>query len=196
MSNLVNRDGSITLKVLKAVFGLAEAFRLWFLHLTDLLSKLGKTSINDMGALYRTTPDGLVLILLHVDDMLVMSCKDKYWIELKDYLKASLRGITPQEGPAISFDALHIHQHDDHIIVDRHGYVRKLIEKQTPAANLNLLFLIRSSLTLRTRWRALLYPNMRLRLRYLDDIRPDVKFATSFLNMRMSKPTIALKKLI
>ena len=48
MSNLVNRDGSITFKVLKAVYSLAEASRLWFLHLTDLLSKLGyKTSTND-----------------------------------------------------------------------------------------------------------------------------------------------------
>ena len=68
MSNLVNRDGSITFKVLKAVYGLAEASRLWFLHLTDLLSKLGyKTSTNDKGVLYRTTTDGLVLILLHLD---------------------------------------------------------------------------------------------------------------------------------
>ena len=48
LSNLLNRDGSITFKVLKAVYGLAEASRLWFLHLTDLLSKLGyKTSAND-----------------------------------------------------------------------------------------------------------------------------------------------------
>ena len=29
---------------------------------------------------------------------------------------------------------------------------------------------------------------------YLDDVRPDIKFATSFLTMLMSKPTIALKK--
>ena len=33
-----------------------------------------------------------------------------------------------------------------------------------------------------------------MEMRYLDDVRPDIKFATSFLTMRMSKPTIALKK--
>ena len=33
-----------------------------------------------------------------------------------------------------------------------------------------------------------------MEVRYLDDVRPDIKFATSFLAMRMSKPTIALKK--
>ena len=177
------------------VYGLAEASRLWFLHLTDLLSKLGyKTSTNDKEVLYRTTPDGLVLILLHVDDMLVMSCKD----ELKDYLKANLKGITPQEGPVISFVTLHIHQHANHIIVDRHGYVRKLIEKQDPRCisksivhpfKLNATGNVESpSLT----EHSITSPIMEMR--YLDDVRPDIKLATSFLTMRMSKPTIALKK--
>lgn len=46
--NLINRDGSITFRVLKAVYGVAEASRLWFLHLAELLSKLGyKTSTID-----------------------------------------------------------------------------------------------------------------------------------------------------
>ena len=33
-----------------------------------------------------------------------------------------------------------------------------------------------------------------MEMRYLDDVRPDIEFATSFLTMRMSKPTVALKK--
>ena len=182
------------------VYGLAETTRLWFLHLTDLHSKLGyKTSTNDKGVIYRTTPDGLVLILLHIDDMLVMSCKDKYCTELKDYPEANLGGITPQEGPIISFVALHIHQHADHIIVDRNFYVRKLSEKQYPLCKFKSIVLhpIKPNATDKIDTpslseHAITSPIMEMR--YMDDVRPDIKFATSFLTMRMSKPTIALKK--
>ena len=79
------------------------------------------------------TPDGPVYILLHVDDMLVLSCHDKYWDELKSYFKANLRGITAQEEPVIFFVALLIHQHADHISVDRRGYKDKLHSKRDPA---------------------------------------------------------------
>ena len=72
MEKHLNRDGSMTFKVNKALYGLAEASRLWFLHLTALLLKLGYTAFTD---------DGLVLILLHVDDMLVLTCHPKYWTD-------------------------------------------------------------------------------------------------------------------
>ena len=128
-----------------------------------------------------------------------MSCKDKYWTELKDYLKANLRGITPQEGPIISFVALHIHQHADHSIVDRHGYVRKLIEKQDPRCKSKSIVPHPIKLNLTDKMESPPLPEHSItspimEMRYLDDVRPDIKFATSFFTMRMSKPTIALKK--
>ena len=124
-----------------------------------------------------------------------MSCKDKYWIELKDYLKANLRGITPQEGPVISFVALHA----DHIIVDGHGYVRKLIEKQDPICKSKSIVPHPLKLNATDKTESPSLPEHAItspimERRYLDDVRPDIKFATSFLTMRMSKPTIALKK--
>ena len=33
-----------------------------------------------------------------------------------------------------------------------------------------------------------------MELRYLDDVRPDIKFATAFLTQNMSKPSVALQK--
>ena len=113
-----------------------------------------------------------------VDDMLVMSCKDKYWNELKDYLKANLRGITPQEGPVISFVALHIHQHADHIIVDRHGYVRKLIEKQDPhCKSKSVVHPIKLNATDNVESPSLPEHSITspiMEMCYLDDVRPDI----------------------
>ena len=63
MAKHQNRDGSVFFKVNKASYGLTEASRLWFLHLTGLLAKLEyKTAIHDKGVLYQLTPDGIVLI--------------------------------------------------------------------------------------------------------------------------------------
>ena len=54
----------MTFKVNKALYGLAEASRLWFLHLTALLLKFGYVaSTHDKGVQYRFTDDGLVFIL-------------------------------------------------------------------------------------------------------------------------------------
>ena len=201
MEKHLNRDGSMTFKVNKALYGLAEASRLWFLHLTALLLKLGYTaSTNDKGVLYRFTDDGLVLILLHVDGMLVLTCHPKYWTELKDYFTANLRGITAQEGPALSFVGLNIVQHKDHITVNRRGYIEKLIAKEDPKdisstatlypLHLNALESLSNSVSLPEH---ALTPAI-MELRYLDDVRPDIKFATAFLTQNMSKPTVALAR--
>ena len=202
MKEFLNRDGSMSFKVEKAVYGLAEASRLWFLHLTSLLSKLGyATSANDKGVLYRMTPDGPVFILLHVDDMLVLSCNDKYWEELKTYFRAHLRGITAQEGPIISFVGLLIHQHTDHISVDRRGYIDKLHSKRDPAdiprAKVIYPLALNAIQPMPTASIALPPHSLSseiMELRYVDDVRPDIKFATSHLTMNMSKPSTSLAK--
>ena len=203
MKDHLNRDGSMTFKVKKALYGLAEASRLWFLHLTGLLTKIGYVASDcDKGALYRHTPDGLVVILLHVDDMLVLTCNAKYWIELKDYFNSNLRGITAQEGPAISFVGLNIQHHKDHISVNRRGYIEKLASKRdskdVPSSDalyplhLNAIQQCANSPALPEH----ALTSAIMELRYVDDVRPDIKFATAFLTQQMSKPTIALRKCV
>ena len=203
MEKHLNRDGSMTFKVKKALYGLAEASRLWFLHLTSLLVEPGYTSsIHDRGVVYRFTPDGLVLILLRVDDMLVLTCDPKYWLELKTYFTANLRGITAQEGPTLSFVGLNINQQADHISINRRGYIEKLVSKRdpkdvTPAKtlyplHLNALESLSDSVKLSEH---ALTPAI-MEPRYLDDVRPDIKFATAFLTQHMSQPTVALERYV
>ena len=76
------RDGTASIKVRKAAYGLAEASHPM---VSSLLHQLGyKSSAFDIGVLYRFNKEGPVYILHHVDDMLVLSCHAKYWKELKD----------------------------------------------------------------------------------------------------------------
>lgn len=132
--------------------------------------------------------------------MLVLSCHPKYWNELKEYFTANLRGITAQEGPTLSFVGLNICRHADHISVDRRGYIEKLVAKRDPKdapaskaqypLHLNALESAATSISLPEH---ALTP-MIMELRYLDDVRPDIKFATAFLTQNMSKPTVTLER--
>ena len=133
--------------------------------------------------------------------MLVLSCHAKYWMELKDYFTTHLRGITAQEGPVISFVGLHVQRHADHISVDRRGYIEKLAAKRDPknipkkpaATPLTLNVLDPTSTpSISLPPHSLSSPIMELR--YVDDVRPDIKFTTAHLTMHMSTPTVALQK--
>ena len=61
LSNPVNRDGLTTFKVLKAVYGPAEDYRLWFLHLTDQLKDCLKANLRDINSL-----EGPVISFVHI----------------------------------------------------------------------------------------------------------------------------------
>ena len=63
MKKGLNRDGSNM-----ALYGRAEASRLWFLHLTVLLVKLGYiASKHDKRVPHKHANEGIVIILRHVD---------------------------------------------------------------------------------------------------------------------------------
>ena len=98
-SEYTQRDGSMLFRVDKALYGLAEAARLWFLHLTALLRQNGYTqSTSDRAVFIRRDGTNRVYIALHVDDMLVMFSKKRMYDELLELLQNNLAGITKQEG--------------------------------------------------------------------------------------------------
>ena len=89
-----NPDCSITFKVLKAIYVLAEAARQWYLHLADLLSEVGfKSSTNDKALFYLIDATGIMYILVYVDDLLILGDSEVLWnkplAHLNDNLKVS-----------------------------------------------------------------------------------------------------------
>lgn len=121
-------------------------------------------------------------------------------MELKDYFTANLRGITAQEGLALSFVGLNIVQNKDHIPVNRRGYIEKPIAKEDPKdisssatlypLHLNELESLSNTVSLPEN----ALTSAIMELNYLDDVRPDIKFAAAFLTQNMSKPTVPLAR--
>ena len=127
--------------------------------------------------------------------MLVLTFHPKYWMDSKDYFTANLRGITAQEGPV----GLNIVQHKDHIMVNRRGYIEKLSVKEDPKTVFSTTTLYPLHLNA---WKSPsnsvslpLTPAI-MELSYLDNMRPDIRFATAFLTQNMSKPTAALARYV
>lgn len=95
---------------------------------------------------------------------------------------------------------MYIQQFADHIAVNRSGYIRKLLAKRNPEdipkSKANYPMSLNAGQQHAT---SISLPEHSLTsdimaIRYLDDVRPEIKFATSFLTHNMSKPTVALRK--
>ena len=100
----------------------------------------------------------------------------------------------------MSFVGLNIVQHRDHISVNRTVDIERFIAKEDPKdispsatlyrLHLNALEPLSNSVSLPE---YVLTPAI-MELRYLDDVRPDINFATAFLTQSMLKSTVALAR--
>ena len=71
VSEFLEKDGSLIVKIKKALYGLVESARLWYDHLCATLLSIGyKVSQFDRGLIHKDTDTGKSLICLHVDDVL------------------------------------------------------------------------------------------------------------------------------
>ena len=196
LSQWRNPDGSIDFEVLKAIYGLAEAARMWFLFLTGLLRDLGFKPSEYDKALYIYTSDTIIMyILIYVDDLLIIGNSSDLWDKLLAHLKQHLKGLTIQMGPDIHFLKLLIEVQRQPpsrtvIYVSRIGYLQKLLEKHNVPRN----YVTPCTLDVLEAKPCVSLPEYSLsskimEIRYLDDVRPDIKFTVSLLTMNMHKPT-------
>ena len=194
----VRDDGTIHFRVEKALYGLPEAARLWYLHLTKLLKQWGLTqSTTDKAMFHRRQGRSLLIVLIHVDDMLVACNDETLRGDLQTYLGDNLAGLTVQDGDTVSFLSMTIEQHQNRIMVSRLGYIDKLlvefkVEKEYNVPCFSGMF---DSLKGSKRLPDHSLSRVIMALNFLTDVRPDLKFVCTFLTWFMSEPTEALEKI-
>jgi hypothetical protein len=194
---IVRRDGSILFSVRKALYGLAESARLWFIHLVAVLTKFGFVQSKvDKAMLFIRKGDSLVILLILVDDMLVVHNYPAMYKRLVAFLKSHLNGLTEQLGPTLSFLAMTIECSKGSIAVSRKGYIDKVLMehgviKESDSPGTMDMLTIKASTPLPEHSLS----HLIMELKFLDDVRPDIKFCTSFMTMSMSRPSESLKAL-
>jgi len=85
-ARFLRRDGSMVVRLKKALYGLIEASKLWFKDITDFLKGLGFVANPKDECIFNTIRDGhQVTVALYVDDLLATSInpEDLEWLRLK-----------------------------------------------------------------------------------------------------------------
>ncbi|KAL0549896.1 hypothetical protein IC582_014391 [Cucumis melo] len=71
----------------RALYSLKQALRAWFATFSSTITQLGFTSSpNDTALFTRRTPQGIVLLLLYVDDMIIIGNYPQTIFDLQHYL--------------------------------------------------------------------------------------------------------------
>jgi hypothetical protein len=126
-----NDDGSMVVKLNRALYGLVQSAKLWYEHLSGTLERNGYRKLeSDECVFVRTDDNGnLIKIVLHVDDMLVM-CKDKEeLVKFGELLKREYKDIKVSHGPIVSYLGMQFDfSKDGEVTITMPGYVKELIQ--------------------------------------------------------------------
>ena len=194
VSEFLEKDGSLIVKIKKALYGLVESARLWYDHLCATLLSIGyKVSQFDRGLFHKDTDTGKSLICLHVDDVLQSTNSTALNEELIQHLRATYKDINVQQGDKIFYLGLQldVNSSQHSISISQPGYIADLLKEfpvdrvsTTPAAD--TLFDTSGDGQPED---STAYASKLMKLSYLAKrTRPDILLAVSFLAMRMKSP--------
>jgi hypothetical protein len=184
-------DGSLLVRIHKAIYGLGESSRRWNIHLTETLRGLGFAPLDyDKCVFTHKTKDIIdCIICVHVDDLLVLDLSGK--LKQKQALVAGITSkygkVTLHDGQELIYLGVRITLRDTCTLLDQQKLI-ELLEYQPPAKHCEgpavPSILNRSSASPAATDPAK-YRSTLMRILYIaTKTRPDVLFATNVLAAR------------
>jgi Reverse transcriptase (RNA-dependent DNA polymerase) len=121
-------DGSMVVRLNKALYGLVESAKLWYQHLRGVLSRHGYKPIDaDECVFMRDEP--VVKVALHVDDMLFTTASEEAKRDFVEMLKREFKKITVSGGHTISYLGMEIDfAVPGEVTISQKGYLEDLIK--------------------------------------------------------------------
>jgi len=129
-SKLMNRDGTMTVRLMKALYGLPLAAMKWMNHLNGTLVKLGFEETNaDKCCYIKGNGESKIIICCHVDDILAIAKKPELDTFILDIRKEY--DINIQQGYKHSYIGLDIRKNPrtGTIVVGQSGYRREVLKR-------------------------------------------------------------------
>jgi hypothetical protein len=195
MQKFQTADGSMIVKLRKAIYGLVEAARLWYDHVSDTLITLGYTKTpSDNCVFVRRVNKEECIIFLHVDDMFITYSDTSLYDDLLKGLQRHYKGLTVKADRTLSYLGMEATFDDDNgsVTLGQTGYVSDIIKRfnitgkaSSPADNDLFKSVPDSPPTDITRYRSMVMSTFYLAKR----TRPDLLVATSYLASRCAAPT-------
>jgi hypothetical protein len=124
-------DGSIIVKLEKALYGLVEAPRLWYDLLRSAIQESNfRASEYDECVFVKHDIDNQIIgiMALHVDDLLIGCCNNDELNKISQALKAKFKDIKVNDGPIVNYLGMTLDfEHAGKVTVTQKGYVSDLI---------------------------------------------------------------------
>ena len=194
ISEFIESDGSLLVKLKKALYGLVESALLWYEHLRGTLLQIGYcVSQFDRGLFFKITTAGKCYVCVHVDDVLISSTCRSLIDELIQHLEKVYKDLNVQKGNKIFYLGLQIDidVNNHRIQLSQSGYVADLLREYPPSnaavspATDNLFDTSDEG----TPVDPTAFASKLMKLAYLAKrTRPDLLLAVSFLATRMKNP--------
>ena len=192
-------NGTIVVKLLKAMYGLKESSKEWYNHLTNILKSHGYIqSLNDSAMLLKDLPDGTKhIVLIYVDDILSVGNAEARE-NFRKIMRKSFKGITCEENPQVlQYLGMVIRRNRKmrSMFIHQPGFIEEIIkefgltkdETSPTPSNERLFDHSKDDVVVDgTKFRSRL-----MKLMFLSRTRPDIKLTLVYLTTRMQNPTTA-----
>jgi hypothetical protein len=192
-------DGSIHVRLKKALYGTIQASKLWFEKISGVLKENGFTANNyDKCIFTKKIGSEDIIISLHVDDTLISSTTKNGIDHCVEILSKSFHAINVTYDPTVEYLGMKISRGENGITVTMPGYADECVKAflehdsigkySTPAEP--KLFDVDNSLTKLSAEKGEIFHSLAAKVQYLaTKIRPDLLPAVSFLLSRKSECT-------
>jgi hypothetical protein len=189
----LEEDGSMHVRIVKALYGLQESAKLWYVTLGKTLCSIGFQRSNyDHALYYKRVGAELVVILVYVDDM-ILAGEEQQVLQVKEQL-VKVYAITSSELSPKEFDYVGIkvqYDGEDHaFLLSQPGMIHKVTNGITDQAELPCDVKLYQELDGSKLKNVTEYRSKLMELSYLAKTRPDIKVALGYLATKMQEPTI------
>ena len=185
-ASFVREDGGMVVELQKALYGLKESARLWYLQISGVLQQLGLRQSQADKCLF--TSESLS-VCLYVDDMLLIG-EDRPKRDLINALKQTYE-LTEKHGDVLKYLGMRVRVTKSGVYLSNPDMIDQIVrdfevENDTPAPTpaTDAIFAEHTG----DPTKGDVYLSWVMRLVFLSRIRPDIKFASGYL-ARQREPT-------
>jgi hypothetical protein len=193
----VTHDGTMYVKMLKAMYGCVQASLLWYKLLVKVLTRIGFSVSEVDRCVMRLVVGGIVnIILIYVDDLLVFATTEVMDLVLNTLRKRFTWITVERSVDQMSYLGIQLIWKSDMVIVDMKHYLAQILQDVRGLVRKSVLggretFAVTSGSDELGVEKASWYHTIIAKLLYLAKrARPDILTVVSFLCTRVTKPTV------
>lgn len=195
-ATLRTKDGSLVVKLDKALYGCIESPRLFYCHLRTSLEGLGySANPYDECVFTKMVDNQQTTLTIHVDDLKISSRDKRHIDTLLTDLKTIYGNVTIHEGPVFDYLGMKFdYTRDGEIRISMDTYIKELCEEFDVNIHVKCphtcnLFVISDSPRLSKQDKERFHGAVAKMLYMAKRARPDILTAISFLTTRIMDPT-------